>query len=306
MTALVGGRTERRVADRDRRASHGAPEVVDHLALEAREHQRLIVTRFEVLHHFGKQLTHVNRALPQHAIEVVVAKASGGDATRAKLDAARTLAMEADLDDPQIADMLAPTDRSLRRELGEQYWHQLEDALGPGMAAAVDHLPTMVTASALSSRGLPPTPPMDKVLRDRASETRKRLVYLEPATRQLAILRKWLDVRALKLILDELPDAERRAQAMLSAYLAGDDQQLVALADGERDQALHHGYSAAEYERELAEMLYDRNVAWLAAIEGVHAEGGGFVAVGALHLVGPHSVLALLGQRGYRVTRVGP
>ena len=36
----------------------------------------------------------------------------------------------------------------------------------------------------------------------------------------------------LLLDLDELPDAERRAQAMLSAYLAGDDQQLVALADG--------------------------------------------------------------------------
>jgi uncharacterized protein len=224
----------------------------------------------------------------------------------AKLDAARTFAMEADLDDPQLADLLAPTDRSLRRDLGEAYWHRLEEALGTSMAAAVDHLPAVVPASALSSRGLPATPAMDKVLRGRAAEAHERVVYLEPATFQLALLRKWLDVRALRLMLDELPAGEQRAHAMLAAYLAGDDQQIVALSDGERAEALGHGYTPAEYDREMAELLYDRNAAWIAAIEGVHAEGGGFVAVGALHLVGPRSVLELLARRGYRVTRLAP
>ena len=56
---------------------------------------------------------------------------------------------------------------------------------------------------------------------------------------------------------------------------------------------------------------WSENVAHLhvgsfSAIEGVHTEGGGFIAVGALHLVGPHSVLDLLGQKGYRVTRLAP
>jgi uncharacterized protein YbaP (TraB family) len=38
----------------------------------------------------------------------------------------------------------------------------------------------------------------------------------------------------------------------------------------------------------------------------LHAAGGGFVAVGALHLVGPRSVLDVLAHRGYRVTRLAP
>jgi uncharacterized protein YbaP (TraB family) len=38
----------------------------------------------------------------------------------------------------------------------------------------------------------------------------------------------------------------------------------------------------------------------------MHAAGGGFVAVGVLHLVGPRSVADLLGRKGYKVTRVAP
>lgn len=224
----------------------------------------------------------------------------------AKLDAARVFAMEADLDDPRLAAMLAPTTRSLRRELGDVYWRRLEGALGPAMAAAVDHLPAMVPASALSMRGLPPTTAMDKVLAGRATGGHKRLIYLEPATRQLAILARWLDVKALKMMLDELPEGEQRAQAMLAAYVAGDEQQIIAISDGEKQEALHHGYTTAEYEQEMTELLYDRNASWIDAIERLHADGGGFVAVGALHLIGDRSVLALLTARGYRVTRVAP
>jgi uncharacterized protein len=224
----------------------------------------------------------------------------------AKLDAARTFAMEADLDDPKLATMLAPSSRSLRRELGEVYWRRLEDALGASTAAAVDHLPAMVPASALSSRGLPATAAMDKVLAVRATGEHKRIVYLEPATRQLAILARWLDVKALKMMLDRLPEGEQRAQAMLAAYVAGDEQKLLAISDGERQEALRHGYTAADYDQGMTELLYDRNASWIDAIERVHTEGGGFIAVGALHLIGRRSVLELLNARGYRVTRIAP
>jgi len=62
----------------------------------------------------------------------------------------------------------------------------------------------------------------------------------------------------------------------------------------------------AEYDREMDDLLYGRNASWIAPIEQLHAAGGGFVAVGALHLLGPRSVLDLLAHRGYRVTRVAP
>jgi len=223
-----------------------------------------------------------------------------------KLHAAKTFAMEADLDDPAVASLLQPTARSLHQDLGDTYWKKLEDAMGPGVATAIDHLPPLVPATALAVRGLPPTAPMDQVLSTRAAGEHKQLVFLEPVTRQLAILGKWMDLKALKMLLDELPEGERHAKAMLDAYIAGDEPAMVALSDREKTDALLHGYTAAEYDQEMNEMLYDRNSSWIDALEKLHAEGGGFVAVGALHLLGPRSVLAILAGKGYRVTRIAP
>lgn len=221
-----------------------------------------------------------------------------------KLDAAPAFAMEANLEDPAIAAAMQPTSGSLRADLGEAYWKKLEDAMGPAMASAVDHLPAMVPAAALSMRGLPPTPPMDKALAARASGEHKPIVYLEPAARQLAVLGKWMDVKALRLMLDQLPVGERRLRQMVAAYRAGDEGTLLAISADEKADALQHGYTAAEYDREMADLLYDRNASWIAELERLHAAGGAFVAVGALHLVGPGSVLDLLARRGFRVARV--
>jgi uncharacterized protein YbaP (TraB family) len=41
-------------------------------------------------------------------------------------------------------------------------------------------------------------------------------------------------------------------------------------------------------------------------LEQLHAAGGAFVAVGAMHLIGKRSVLDMLRQRGYQVTRLTP
>jgi len=223
-----------------------------------------------------------------------------------KLHDARAFAMEADLDDPAAAAAIQPTASSLRDELGDAYWHKLETAIGAATARAVEHLPPMVPAVALSTRGLPSTPAMDKVLSARAVGEHKPIVFLEPATRQLEILGKWMDVKALRLMLDELPEGERRARAMLDAYVEGDERAIVAISDRERESALRHGYTAAEYEQEMTEMLYDRNASWIDALEKLHAEGGAFVAVGAMHLLGPRSVLELLARKGYQVRRLAP
>jgi uncharacterized protein len=221
-----------------------------------------------------------------------------------RLHAATTFAMEADLDDPAVASLLQPTTRSLRDQLGDAYWKKLEDAMGAGVARSLDHMPPLIPAAALSLRGLPPTVPMDKVLASHAAGEHKRVVFLEPATRQLAILGKWMDVKALKMMLDELDQQQQRARSMIDAYASGDEDKLVAISDSEKADALHHGYTAADYDQEMNEMLYNRNSSWIDAIEQLHAAGGGFVAVGALHLVGPRSVLALLAGRGYQVKRL--
>jgi uncharacterized protein YbaP (TraB family) len=216
---------------------------------------------------------------------------------------ATTFAMEADLDDAAALDALKPTSVSLRAQLGDFYWKKLETAVGPGMAKAFDHMPSMVPAAALSIRGLPMTEPMDKALAARASTEHKRLVFLEPAARQIALLIKWMDVKALKMMLDQT-DSDAHAKATLAAYVTGDEARFLAITDSERDDALHHGYTAREYDDEMNELLYNRNASWIDEIERLHTAGGGFIAVGALHLLGPHSVLALLRERGYQITRL--
>lgn len=223
-----------------------------------------------------------------------------------KLHDASVFAMEANLEDPHIAEMIKPVPGSLHAALGEAYWKKLEDALGATMANAIDHMPPMIPATLLTLKGLPPTPPMDKALEARATDEHKQIVFLEPAARQLELLGKWMDVKAIKMILDELPDAEQRAQVMLTAYAAGDERQIIATNDSDRVDALHHGYTAAEYDREMTDLLYNRNASWIPALEQLHAAGGGFVAVGALHLIGPRSVLELLAHKGYKVTRLAP
>lgn len=220
-----------------------------------------------------------------------------------RFHAATTFAMEADLDDAAALDALKPTPASLRAQLGDDYWKKLVTAVGPGMAKAFDHMPSMVPAAALSIRGLPMTEPMDKALAARASTEHKRMVFLEPAARQIALLMKWMDVKALKMMLDQT-DSDAHARATLDAYVAGDETTFLAISDAERDDALHHGYSATEYDDEMNELLYNRNASWIDEIERLHTAGGGFIAVGALHLLGPHSVLSLLRERGYRITRL--
>ena len=222
-------------------------------------------------------------------------------------DAAPSFAMETDLKSPEAAKMQTDMKRkkgTLHEELGPEYWKKLEDALGAPVAAQLDGMKTMVPATLLSMKGLPQTLPMDGVLREKAEGAHKKLVFLEDASKDEAILEKWMDAKALKEILDDLDGGEQRQKDMLAAYIAGDDQKLLALSDDEKKAALAHGYTAADYEAQMKDLLYDRNASWIPALEKLHKDGGGFVAVGAMHLIGPKSVLELLAKDGFTVTRV--
>jgi hypothetical protein len=222
------------------------------------------------------------------------------------LDAAPVFAMETDAADPATASLATPMPGSLHRDLGDAYWQKLETVVTPPVAAKLDHLRPMIAASVLALQGLPETEAMDGVLVAAAQREHKDIVFLEPAAKQLALLDKWLDERAIKAMLDHPDETAGHDREMLAAYLAGDDQKMLALANAERATAKAAGYTDAEYDQEMADLLYDRNASWIAPIEQLHARGGGFIAVGALHLIGDRSVLDLLAHRGYVVTRVDP
>lgn len=222
-----------------------------------------------------------------------------------RLDAAPAFAMETDTANAGTLSMSRPPgSKTLREELGPTDWATLERAIGADVAARIDTLKPMVAATMLALRGLPPTPPMDGVLLGRALNRKKKVVYLELASTQTAILEKHMTLRAVQLMLRDVDKGEKIATDMVASYLAGDDAAILAQADAQRADALAFGYTSAEYDQQMEEILYQRNASWIPALEKLHAEASGaFVAVGALHLVGPRSVLDLLEKRGYAITR---
>jgi uncharacterized protein len=217
------------------------------------------------------------------------------------VDHAKTFAMETDLTDPAISHLGERKSGSLHEDLGPEYWKKLERELP---ARLVDDKKPVIAATLLSMKGLPPTPPMDGALLAHARDHKAKVIYLETAAVEVAVLEKVMDIRTLKMLLDDPKQAEADAKEMLAAYVAGDEARIEKMATSQRDEALAHGFTAAEYDQLNEELLYARNAAWIPAIEKLHADGGGFIAVGALHLVGKRSVLDLLAKKGYTITRL--
>ncbi len=220
------------------------------------------------------------------------------------LDAARVLAVETDLSAAAKMPVLRTDGTSLRDELGPTYWKKLEDAIGVDQASRLVGFKPLIPATIVAMHGLPATRSIDGALLDRARASGKTVVYLETLEMQFEVLGKWLDLRALKDMLDDVSLIHTTGQEMLAAYVAGDDARILAITDRERERWLARGRTAAEYDEQMLDILYRRNASWMPAIDKILSEDGGFIAVGAAHTVGPRSVVDLLRQRGYTVTRM--
>ncbi len=223
-----------------------------------------------------------------------------------KLEAEPAFAMETDLSDQSLAkDVMQRGDgKTLHDDLGDAYWKKLEAALTPDVAARLNAMRPTIAATMLSMRGLPQTQPMDGVLLAHAQGGKKQIAYLEAAAVQVHALVRWMDTRALEEMLDDLAYGDQMQKDMLAAYLAGDDAKILKISDAELVEWKKFGRSEGEYNEMMDEMLFHRNASWIDSIEKLHAQGGVFIAVGAMHLIGPRSVLALLEAKGYKVTRL--
>jgi uncharacterized protein YbaP (TraB family) len=222
----------------------------------------------------------------------------------AVFDSAKAFAMEADATDANLVSAIMRTDgTTLDQELGPAYWAKLEKVVTPRMAAGVKGMKPSAVAVLVTLQGLPMTAPMDLVMASRAKQAGRPVTYLEDARMQQALVDKWMDVRALKAMLDD-PDAVRaKNEELLATYKAGDDAKLADLIS-DQTQWKEMGLSPRDAVKAMDEMLYARNRAWIAPLETLFAPGGAFVAVGVGHLVGQQNVLELLGKKGYTITRV--
>lgn len=241
-----------------------------------------------------------------------------GDATlpevaeRAFHDSER-LVMEIDMDDPgsdplsMAGEMeqaaLLPAGQTLRSVLGSDYASIDEKArkAGVDLGELDAFAPWFVAMSLLeielASRGFSGEFGMEQTLAARAIAEHKPIEGLETAAQQfqmLATMPMPMQKRFLVMTLDESAQLDRELGELLGAWRSGDAEALARLLSVEYE----------EFPDLYRRLTVDRNRAWAGRLAALLNERDDYlVVVGALHLVGPESVVDLLRQRGYTVTQ---
>lgn len=237
-----------------------------------------------------------------------------GPQARMALQSVDRLALELDLLDPSIMSrvMSLMTAEPAAAPLPEPIAKRLKSlaeawCAGPELAALKPELQAVsLTVSAARRAGLEAAYGADLFLALQARRIGKPVVSLETPESQMGVLlQPNVDetVRFVDHALAEmesgqaLPTLERLAQA----WARGDWNELSHYADWCR-------CLDTEEDRALMRKLNDeRNLAMAAQVASRH-EGGEklFVAVGALHMIGPQGLPALLAARGFEVRRMEP
>lgn len=143
---------------------------------------------------------------------------------------------------------------------------------------------------------------LDQLLQQRAQARKIRLYSLETVDEQISAVAALPEADQLLLLDDTIalnPTIEEIFDDMRKAYLAGDLAGLHRLKDEvtkDTEPRIQQTYD----ER----LIYVRNERMVTRMAPRLAEGGGFVAIGALHLSGQRGILNLLAKQGYQVTRV--
>lgn len=172
------------------------------------------------------------------------------------------------------------------------------DAMRPGLRAA--------TLVALRGRevGLHAEYAMDTLLAVLASRQKKTIMALESASDQLALLAGSTDEEEGVRVDDALGQLEsgvlpQMLNRLTRAWASGDEDTLASYA-----QWCQCAQSDAD-RLYLRRLLDERNGPMAEKIDVLHTGGAPvFAAVGALHMVGPQGLPALLRERGFTVQRV--
>ena len=159
--------------------------------------------------------------------------------------------------------------------------------------------------AAMSLAGLPlieagydQTKGADPLLLAAAKAAGKQVKTFETAEQQVrffADLPPVIELELLRETLKTYKDGPAEIRKMEAAWARGDDKALWTLGGSPMKAQFPAVYNA---------LLSDRNRKWADVIaKELEGKGSDFIAVGALHLVGPDSVQALLKARGYKVQR---
>jgi uncharacterized protein YbaP (TraB family) len=225
--------------------------------------------------------------------------------------ASSSLVMELDFDDFDVAalgDVMArkATDAGgLVESLGEEgYGRAAERAarlgldLEPLRPTEPWFAALSITDMALDRLGFGAEHGVEAHFTERARVDGKPIAGLETAEFQIGLLDAMPADQQRELFFKSIEEAEQLPgllEEMLDAWRRGDEQTL-------RTELETNFEPFPDLYRSL---IADRNERWVPAIDALLAQPGDhLVIVGALHLIGEHSVIRLLEQRGYRISRL--
>jgi hypothetical protein len=150
----------------------------------------------------------------------------------------------------------------------------------------------------LVKQGFDATSGVDIHFADEAEALHKPVTGLETAEFQLGMLAKLPDEAQQTMLVQSLEDAagaDKEMQAMMDAWRRGD----TALLNKELQNEF------GPYPDIYQAILVQRNHSWIPKLETLSASGKQyFVVVGALHLIGPDGVLALMQKDGYKIEQL--
>jgi uncharacterized protein YbaP (TraB family) len=152
---------------------------------------------------------------------------------------------------------------------------------------------------ALQKLGLDESSGADKLIETIARTQNDNIRYLESGSSQILAMASLDDSKDYAMFeegLDQLQNFEQEIHQMIDAWKVGDEKAMQALLVQELKNISQQGYDI---------LFVNRNKNWVAQISHLMAgKGHYFIAVGAGHLVGNESVVAMLKDKGFEVSRV--
>lgn len=232
-----------------------------------------------------------------------------GPRVAAAMAASDVVAFELDLLDPDVRGRLAaafaaergtPLAAPLERRLRAQFDAACV-ARSDLAGLAPEHQLAALTTLAARADGIDAAYAIDLFIAVHARELRKPVISLESPEKQVALLAELATPETMDAALRQLELGEARAMLLRIARLWDEGR-----ADELERYAQWCGCAETDAERAaLVRLLDERNGPLAERVAAEHAAGRRvFAAVGALHMVGPKGLPALLAARGFEVRRI--
>ncbi len=232
------------------------------------------------------------------------------DPVRRSFDSTRTFTMEVSLDSTNLlalsSRMVYDDGRTLADATGPELYRQIMPIMEQhGVPESL--LPVFQPWAVTLMLEAPPQNSievLDFKLYQMAQEQHKPIYELESADEQIAVFTDMSEADQIVLLKDAVEnyrDIPQQTEQLVQAYLVRDLARMWKISQESTGDTAGLTDANQRFERKL---LDDRNVRMAERMRPQLQQGGAFVAIGALHLYGERSVLALLQRAGWKVTQI--